>query len=116
MEEIVEVLAFLAEGVRISTLVRVKGHKEDTILDWLKEAARHVEAIEAILMVNHQLKRGQLDAMWCYVDNKGEKKTIPKPMRAIQISLTQVTAAHEDDIATSLRSHRHGQEVGPDLG
>lgn len=83
MEEIIEVLAFVAEGVRISTLARVKGHKEDTILDWLKEAAHHVEEIEAVLMANYQLERGQLDAMWSYVGNKGEKKTIPKRKIAV---------------------------------
>jgi len=70
VEEIVEVLAFLAEGVRISTLVRVKGHKEDTILDWLKEAGQHMETIESILMVNYQLERGQLDAMWLVIREK----------------------------------------------
>ena len=89
MDEIVEVLAFLAEGVRISTLVRVKGHKEDTILDRLKQAARHVEAIEAILMANYQLERGQLDAMWSYVGNKGEKKTIPKRKQAVSSGVRQ---------------------------
>ena len=78
MEEILEVLAFLAEGVRISTLTRVKGHKEDTILEWLREAAAHVGQIEALLLANYQLERGQLDAMWSYVGNKGEKKTIRK--------------------------------------
>lgn len=78
MEEILEVLAFLAEGVRISTLARVKGHKEDTILEWLREAAAHVGQIEALLLANYQLERGQLDAMWSYVGNKGEKKTIRK--------------------------------------
>ncbi len=71
--EILEVLAFLAEGVRISTLARVKGHKEDTIIDWLEEAAQHVEMIEALLLANYQLERGQLDAMWSFVGNKGEK-------------------------------------------
>jgi transposase-like protein len=78
MEEILEVLAFLAEGVRISTLARVKRHKEDTILEWLREAAEHVGQIEALLLANYQLERGQLDAMWSYVGNKGEKKTIRK--------------------------------------
>jgi transposase-like protein len=38
--EIIETLAFVAEGVRISSLSRVKGHKEDTILDWIRDAAR----------------------------------------------------------------------------
>lgn len=31
-DEIIEILARLAEGNRISSLTRVKGHKEDTIL------------------------------------------------------------------------------------
>jgi hypothetical protein len=32
-DEIIETLAFVAEGSRISSLVRVKGHKEDTIVE-----------------------------------------------------------------------------------
>ena len=72
--EILETLALLAEGNRISTLTRVKGFKEDTILQWLREAAAHVEQVEAVLMAEYQVKRGQLDALWAYVGNKGEKK------------------------------------------
>lgn len=78
-EEILETLGFIAEGVRISSLARVKGHKEDTILDWLRSAAKHAEEIEEILMANYQLEQGQLDALWSYVGNKGEKRAIPKP-------------------------------------
>src|SRR4030065_1980239 len=37
--EILETLAFLAEGSRISSLSRAKGFKEDTILAWLRAAA-----------------------------------------------------------------------------
>src|SRR3712207_6482167 len=40
-ETIVETLALLADGVRISAISRAKGIKEDTILDWLRDAARH---------------------------------------------------------------------------
>ena len=72
--EILEVLALLAEGVRISTLTRVKGIKEDTILRWLREAAQHAEQIEEALMKEFHIERGQLDALWAYVRNKGEKK------------------------------------------
>jgi transposase-like protein len=72
--EILETLALLAEGNRISALTRVKGHKEDTILQWLREAARHAEQIEGVLMAEFRVKRGQLDALWAYVRNKGEKK------------------------------------------
>ena len=72
--EILETLAFLAEGSRISTLARVKGHKEDTISQWLREAAQHAEQLEEVLMAEFRVKRGQLDALWAYVGNKGKKK------------------------------------------
>jgi hypothetical protein len=82
-EEIVETLAFAAESVRVSSLTRVKGHKEDTILDWLRDAARHAAAIEEILMAAYRINRGQLDALWSYVGNKGEKKAIRRPTRVV---------------------------------
>jgi len=80
--EILETLALLAEGNRISSLTRVKGHKEDTILSWLREAARHTEAVEEALMKDFRVQRGQLDALWLFVGNKGEKKAIPKRRKA----------------------------------
>ena len=76
--EILETLAFLAEGSRISSLSRVKGFKEDTILAWLRAAAQHSEQLEEVLMADFRVERAQLDALWSYVGNKGEKKAIPK--------------------------------------
>jgi transposase-like protein len=72
--QILETLALLAEGSRISSLSRAKGFKEDTILAWLREAAQHADQLEAVLMKDFKVKRGQLDALWAYVRNKGEKK------------------------------------------
>ncbi len=77
-EEILEVLAMLAEGMRISSISRVKGFKEDTILRWLREAARHAEQVEAVLMYNYQVERAQIDGLWAYVGHKGRRKAIPK--------------------------------------
>ncbi len=68
--EILETLALLAEGNRISSLTRAKGYKEDTILEWLREAAAHADQIEAVLMRDFKVKRGQLDALWSYVGRK----------------------------------------------
>jgi transposase-like protein len=65
-DDILETLALSAEGSRVSSLARVKGHKEDTILDGLREAARHGEAIEAAWLVRYTRKRRQLDAMWSF--------------------------------------------------
>ncbi len=72
--EIIDTLAHIAEGNRISSLARTKGHKEDTIIDWVREAGKHAEAIEEVLLADYQLTRGQIDGLWAYVGNKGEKK------------------------------------------
>jgi len=48
------------------------GQGEETVLDWLREAARRVERIEALLLAHYHLTRAQLDALWTYVGHKGE--------------------------------------------
>ncbi len=72
--QILETLALLAEGNRISSLTRAKGYKEDTILEWLREAATHSEQVEAVLMRDFKVKRGQLDALWSYVGRKKSER------------------------------------------
>ncbi len=81
--EIMESLALIAEGSRVSSVARVKGHKEDTIVEWLRDAAQHAEAIEAELLKEYRIERGQLDAMWSYVGNKGEKRAIRRQQKAV---------------------------------
>lgn len=70
-EEIMEALAFIAEGSRVSSVARAKGHKEDTILSWLREAAHHAEAVEEVLLKDYQIERGQLDSLWATRVKKG---------------------------------------------
>ena len=72
--EIIDTLALIAEGNRISSLARAKGHKEDTIIDWVRAAGKHSEGVEEVLMANYPLSRGQIDGLWAYVGHKGEKK------------------------------------------
>jgi transposase-like protein len=76
--EISECLAMLAERNSLAAIHRIKGIKEETIMDWLCKAANHVEEIEALLLANYPLTRVQLDAMWTYVGHKGEKADVPK--------------------------------------
>jgi transposase-like protein len=80
--DIIEVLAMLAEGMRISSIARVKGFKEDTILDWLRDAAHHAEAIEAILLHDYQIGQAQVDGLWTYVGHKGQKGGMKKSLNA----------------------------------
>jgi len=80
-KDILETLALLADGVRISSLHRAKGFKEDTILKWLRQAASHAEELEEQLLNDYRIERGQLDALWSYVGNKGQKNATRKPRR-----------------------------------
>ena len=70
---ILECLVLLAERNSLAAIRRVKGIKEETVLAWLREAARHVEDIEALLLANYHLSRAQLDALWTYVGHKGKR-------------------------------------------
>jgi transposase-like protein len=81
-QTIIECLALLAERNSLAAIHRVKGVKEETVMAWLRLAAAHVERIEALLLANYKLTRAQLDAMWAYVGNKGEKGAMPKPTSA----------------------------------
>jgi len=80
-QDIVETLALLAEGVRISSITRAKGIKEDTILHWLRQAAHHAETVEAVLLRDYQVSKAQIDALWTYVQHKGAKGGVPKAGR-----------------------------------
>jgi transposase-like protein len=73
--DILECLALLAEGVRISSIHRAKGFKEDTILSFLREAAHHAEQVEAILLNDYRISQAEIDGMWAYVGRKQEKKS-----------------------------------------
>jgi transposase-like protein len=69
-KDILECLALLAEGTRISSISRAKSIKEDTILSFLREAAHHAEQVEAVLLNDYQISRVQIDGMWTYVGHK----------------------------------------------
>ena len=70
-------------------MARVKGHKEDTIAEWLRDAVQHAQAIEAELLKEYRIERGQLDAMWSYVGNKGEKRVTQKHPKAVSSGVRQ---------------------------
>jgi transposase-like protein len=73
--DILECLALLAVGVRISSSSRSKGIKEETILCFLREAAHHAEQVEAILFNDYPISQVQIDGLWTYGGRKQEKKT-----------------------------------------
>ena len=74
-KDILECLALLAEGVRITSISRSKGIKEDTILSFLREAAQHAEQVEAALLRDYRISRAEIDGLWTYVGRKDAKKS-----------------------------------------
>ena len=79
-ETIIEVLMMLIEKMSISAISRVKGIKADTILSWVRLAGQHAEAVEEALLSRYQVSRAELDGLWSFVANKGEKKALKKPI------------------------------------
>lgn len=75
-QDILECLALLAEGTRISSISRAKGIKEDTILSFLREAAHHAAEVEAILLNDYQISQVQIDGLWTYVGRKKNKNQV----------------------------------------
>lgn len=73
-DKVVQTLAMLAEGNRISSVARVQGIKEDTVVKWLKRAGAHAEHLEEQLLKDYNMGAGELDGLWTYVRHKGEKK------------------------------------------
>ena len=69
-KEILECPAMIAEGFRISGVGRVKGHKEDTVSAWIRDAAEHAEALEDILLSEFRISRGRIDGLRSYVGNR----------------------------------------------
>lgn len=80
-EVIIEVLMMLIEKMSISAISRVKGIKTDTILCWVRLAGEHAEAVEEALFLRYKVSRSEMDGLWSFVANKGEKKAIKKPVK-----------------------------------
>lgn len=72
-EEVVECMEMVGDRTSLAAIHRIKGIKEETIDSWLKKAELQVEQVEEHLVVPHKLSRIQADALWSFVNHKGEK-------------------------------------------
>ena len=81
-ETIIECLAMLGDSCSLAAINRIKGIKEETVIEWLLLAAKQTAEIEAVLIAQYHFSRLQLDAMWSYVGNRGEKKATRKRTNA----------------------------------
>jgi transposase-like protein len=71
-EEIVECMAMLGDRSSLAAIHRIKGIKEETVCKWLEKAVTHIEQFKHIIR-KKKLSRVQFDALWTYVQHKGEK-------------------------------------------
>ncbi len=67
------------KGWNVLSVGAYDDHKEDTLLDWLRDAAEHAEAMEEPLLARYRIQRGQLNNLWAYVGHQGEKKATQRP-------------------------------------
>jgi IS1 family transposase/transposase-like protein len=60
----------LAEGLGVRAVARIHHVKPDTVLDWLRKAGQHCEAVSAYMMQELELSQVQLDELWTFIRKK----------------------------------------------
>src|SRR5215813_440506 len=94
-EEVVECMAMLGDRSSLAAIHRVKGIKEETVCKWLEKAVTHVEQFKRIIR-KKKLSRVQFDALWTYVQHKGQKggtlKSLQEGLFGKEQALTQTPA------------------------
>jgi transposase-like protein len=70
--EILQSIRCLVDGNGISATARIVKKKGDTILDWLRKMARHVEKVNVYLVRDLHLTDVQIDELWTFIKKKRE--------------------------------------------
>jgi IS1 family transposase len=60
----------LAEGLGIRAVARIRGVEPDTVLEWLKRAGQHCQALSECMMQDLNMTQVQLDELWTFVYKK----------------------------------------------
>jgi transposase-like protein len=81
-KDFLEALAMLAERNSLAAVARIKEVKEETVARWVEKAGRHAQEVEEYLIRDFHLSQVQLDELWTYVKNKGQKGGTPRVRKA----------------------------------
>lgn len=81
-KDFLEALAMLAERNSMAAVARIKEVKEETVARWVEKVGRHAQEVEATLLRDFPLSEVQLDELWTYVKNKGQKGGMPRAKKA----------------------------------
>ena len=60
----------LAEGLGVRAVARIHGVKPDTVLEWLKKAGQHCQALSECMLRDLKMTQVQLDELWTFVHKK----------------------------------------------
>jgi IS1 family transposase len=63
----------LAEGLGVRGVARIHGVKPDVVLEWLKKAGQHCQALSECMMRELNVTQVQLDELWTFVYKKERK-------------------------------------------
>jgi IS1 family transposase len=70
MKTVCIALQELAEGLGIRAVARIHGVKPDVVLEWLKKAGQHCQALSECMMRDLNVTQVQLDELWTFVYKK----------------------------------------------
>jgi transposase-like protein len=71
VEAIAQALLIVMRRGSLRAAEEVTGHKYETIGHWLRLAARHAEALTAVLVQDLALSTVEIDEFWSFVRRKG---------------------------------------------
>lgn len=70
MKTVCIALQELAEGLGVRAVARIHGVKPDVVLEWLKKAGQHCQALSECMMRDLNVTQVQLDELWTFVYKK----------------------------------------------
>ena len=70
MKTVCIALQELAEGLGVRAVARIHGVKPDVVLEWLKKAGQHCQALSECMMRDLHVTQVQLDELWTFVRKK----------------------------------------------
>lgn len=70
-EIVIECLAMVADNHSMSSIRRLKGIKEDTLISWMRQATAHVAEVESLLIGKYDISQSQLMQFWLHADRYG---------------------------------------------
>lgn len=68
--EVARTLALLPERGSIRGVARYRGHKPDTVIEWIKLAGAHAKEVNDYFLQDLELDQVQVDEIWSFIKKK----------------------------------------------